>query len=101
MPAFALGGNHLGGVRLVGEEGPELEFTGPSRIYNARQTQQMLAGLQGGGGGDNAEVVRAIGGLQTMLADALGAIYLTNNDSEKLLRRLEALGFKQREVVST
>jgi uncharacterized protein YpuA (DUF1002 family) len=31
-------------LRLVGEEGPELEATGPSRIFSARQTQKMLGG---------------------------------------------------------
>lgn len=29
---FAMGGNHSGGFRIVGEKGPELEYTGPSRI---------------------------------------------------------------------
>ena len=32
IPAFASGGSHLGGLRLVGERGPELEYTGPSYI---------------------------------------------------------------------
>lgn len=41
---FARGGDHMGGLRLVGEEGPELEATGPSRIFSARQTQQLLGG---------------------------------------------------------
>jgi len=31
-------------MRLVGERGPELEVTGPSRIYNAQQTKGMLSG---------------------------------------------------------
>lgn len=44
IPAFASGGNHLGGLRLVGEHGPELEVTGPSRIFNAGQTADMLRG---------------------------------------------------------
>lgn len=44
VAAFAKGGYHSGGWRLVGEEGPELEFTGPSRILNADQTRAMLAG---------------------------------------------------------
>lgn len=39
---FARGGDHMGGLRLVGEEGPELEATGPSRIFSARQTADML-----------------------------------------------------------
>lgn len=42
IPAFAMGGDHAGGLRIVGENGPELEATGPSRIYNARQTREIL-----------------------------------------------------------
>jgi hypothetical protein len=42
-PAFAAGGFHAGGMRLVGENGPELEVTGPSRIYNASQTRGMFS----------------------------------------------------------
>lgn len=44
VPAFATGGMHTGGLRLVGERGPELEVTGPARIYSANQTRAMLAG---------------------------------------------------------
>lgn len=44
IPGFAAGGDFGGGIRLVGENGPELEVTGPSRIYNARQTSAMLSG---------------------------------------------------------
>lgn len=45
FPAFAAGGDHGGGWRIVGENGPELEATGPSRIFNASQTQAMMARL--------------------------------------------------------
>ena len=41
-PQFASGGDFTGGVRLVGEYGPELEITGPSRIYSADQTRNLL-----------------------------------------------------------
>lgn len=41
---YASGGLHEGGLRIVGEEGPELEATGPSRIFNARDTRAMLNG---------------------------------------------------------
>lgn len=60
IPGFAAGGFHSGGLRLVGEDGPELEVTGPSRIYNASQTAAML----GGGGGQAATVaeLRALRG---------------------------------------
>ena len=44
---FATGGYHSGGMRLVGENGPELEATGPSRIYSAQQTRNMLSGGSG------------------------------------------------------
>ena len=46
-PTFASGGMHSGGMRLVGEQGPELEVTGPSRIYSAQQTKNMLSGGSG------------------------------------------------------
>jgi phage-related minor tail protein len=44
---YAAGGDFAGGLRLVGERGPELEVTGPSRIFSAAQTRDIL---QGGGG---------------------------------------------------
>jgi hypothetical protein len=46
--SFAKGGDHRGGFRIVGENGPELEATGPSRIFSAEET----ADIMGGGGGD-------------------------------------------------
>lgn len=48
IPAFARGGQHSGGFRIVGESGPELEVTGPARYFSAAQTQQMLGGGAGG-----------------------------------------------------
>ncbi|MFC0708436.1 hypothetical protein [Azorhizophilus paspali] len=44
IPGFASGGQFEGGVRLVGEDGPELEVTGPSRIYSAVDTVDLLRG---------------------------------------------------------
>src|SRR5690606_21234070 len=40
---YASGGMHPGGWRVVGEMGPELEFTGPSRIMSTARTRGMLA----------------------------------------------------------
>ena len=39
---FAMGGNFGGGVRMVGERGPELEATGPSRIFSTKQTAELF-----------------------------------------------------------
>jgi uncharacterized protein YoxC len=66
VPGLAAGGNFGGGLRLVGERGPELEVTGPSRIYSADQTAAMLSGGQ-----DTANEVRQ---LRAELKSALFAI---------------------------
>lgn len=39
---FASGGYHSGGFRIVGERGPELEYTGPSRIFNNSSTRAIV-----------------------------------------------------------
>lgn len=44
IPGFAAGGMHTGGLRVVGERGPEIEATGPARYFSAPQTQRMLSG---------------------------------------------------------
>jgi hypothetical protein len=54
IPGFAAGGWHSGGLRIVGERGPELEWTGPSRIFPAEQLQRVMAG------GDQRAVVAAL-----------------------------------------
>lgn len=66
VPGFAAGGLHTGGLRLVGEHGPELEVTGPSRIYNASNTTAML------GGGETASEVR---GLRKEVGDLRAYLY--------------------------
>lgn len=47
IPGFSGGGHHRGGARIVGEHGPELEITGPSRIYSNADTRRMLGGMGG------------------------------------------------------
>lgn len=61
IPGFASGGNFAGGIRLVGERGPEIELTGPSRIISNRDAAQALRG-----GSDDGwqKVVQAIEVLQ-------------------------------------
>jgi hypothetical protein len=41
-PTYASGGLFSGGLRIVGEQGPELEFTGPSRIYSNSDSKKLL-----------------------------------------------------------
>lgn len=61
LRTYATGGMHPGGLRLVGEEGPELEVTGPSRIYSAADTAQML-------GGNNADLIAELRALRAEVA---------------------------------
>lgn len=42
VPGFASGGTHTGGLRIVGERGPEIEATGPAVYWNSAQTASML-----------------------------------------------------------
>jgi len=55
---FADGGNHGGGLRVVGERGPELEFTGPSTILSNKDSKAWLASLIGGSNFLTAEFQR-------------------------------------------
>ncbi|RAK68826.1 phage tail length tape measure family protein [Phenylobacterium kunshanense] len=61
---YADGGMHPGGLRLVGERGPELEVTGPARYFSAEDTQAML-----GGGGDTADVVAELRQVRAEIAE--------------------------------
>ncbi|PWE57666.1 hypothetical protein DEM27_00180 [Metarhizobium album] len=45
--AFASGGFHVGGLRIVGERGPEIEATGPSRIWSAGETRALFQDKNG------------------------------------------------------
>lgn len=58
MGAYANGGFHGGGLRLVGERGPEIEATGPSRIWSASQTRAMLQPANSNG--DVAAEIKAL-----------------------------------------
>jgi len=87
-PGFAAGGDHLGGLRLVGENGPELEATGPSRIFNAGQTKSML-------GTANAELIAEIRGLRAEVRELKAAAASTaDNTGEvaKTVRRVAGRG---------
>lgn len=58
LQAFADGGWHGGGWALVGEQGPELAYMPPARIYTAQDTARMRAS-QGGGEAGQGDVLLA------------------------------------------
>lgn len=55
VPGFASGGTFGGGARIVGERAPELEVTGPSRIYTF---DQLLAAATSSGDGAELRALR-------------------------------------------
>lgn len=94
IPGFASGGLHSGGLRLVGERGPELEVTGPSRIYSARQTAALL-----GGGSETASEVRALRTEVAGLRSALVAIAKYTESTAYGVRQMNEIGLPKQEVV--
>jgi hypothetical protein len=80
---FAKGGFHMGGVRLVGEQGPELEFTGASRIYSAQKTKAMLAG---GGDGMIAELQALRQDMAMLRAEARATAINTGRQADLMKR---------------
>lgn len=77
---FAEGGDHQGGLRIVGENGPELEATGPSRIWDASTTASMLRS----GGASNAEVLDEL----RMLRRAFEQAVINTQQTNKTLDRI-------------
>lgn len=94
IPAFASGGYHLGGLRLVGENGPELEATGPSRIWNAQQT---MAFLGGSGGASTARLEALIERLIEESRVQASATIRLQQDAYRLMMFWETQGFPIRE----
>nr|WP_315237722.1 tape measure protein [uncultured Albidiferax sp.] len=89
IPAFASGGDHSGGVRLVGENGPELELTGASRIYSASQTRDILRPADGG---DSAALVAEVRALrEDNRAQALALVQVQSRLG-KVIDRWDVIG---------
>ena len=90
IPAYADGGLHSGGVRMVGERGPEMEITGPARYFSAERTRQLLGG--------GADVVAAIQALQGQGYDIGRALIVLLQSVEQMARKQDAIGVLQREA---
>lgn len=75
LPKFASGGFHRGGLRIVGERGPEIEATGPSRITSNNDLEKLLS---------NDEVVK------TLLL-LIGEIQTNNTYNQRVASKLDAV----------
>ena len=83
IPQFASGGYHSGGLRIVGENGPELEATGPSRIIPNNKISV--------GGGDS-ELRREVAEMRTDLKTALVQIAKNTRKSSDTLNKFDYQG---------
>lgn len=84
---FADGGYHSGGLRIVGENGPELEATGASRIYNAEQTAAMLSG--------GAGVAEEVAALRSEMKAAMYQIAKNTGKTSDQLQRWDGDGMPE------
>ena len=91
IPKFADGGWFGGGYRIVGEQGPELEFTGASRIYNSDQTKSLLS---------TDELISEIRRLRNETGEANFAIAANTAKFTKLLARWDADGLPEERVLT-
>ena len=83
----ASGGEFSGGLRVVGEGGPELEATGASRIYNAAQTAEILSG--------GANVSNQIASLREEMKASLYAIAKNTGKTTDQLQRWDGEGMPE------
>lgn len=87
FPQFASGGDFGGGLRIVGEDGPELEATGSSRIYNASQTAEILSG--------GSNVADQIANLRNEMKASLYAIAKNTGKTTDQLQRWDGDGMPE------
>jgi len=87
LPQFAEGGDFGGGLRIVGENGPELEATGSSRIYNAAQTAEILSG--------GSNVADQIANLRSEMKTSLYAIAKNTGKTTDQLQRWDGDGMPE------
>jgi hypothetical protein len=80
LPAYADGGSFAGGYRIVGENGPEIEYTAPSRIYSNKDSKSLL---------NNDELVAEIRALREELGAGNYQIAANTQKSAKYLQYLE------------
>lgn len=88
---YAKGGYHSGGLRLVGERGPELEVTGPARYYSHAQTADLLRGR----GGDDARLAEELKQLREENRAQARALVALQTRIARLLERWDGDGMPE------
>jgi len=89
--AFAEGGTFGGGYRLVGETGPEIEYTGPSQIISNAKSKALI---------DNSEVVRELKSLREDIKAYGYAIAKNTGKSAKVSDRWDIDGLPAERTIT-
>ncbi len=87
VEGFASGGSHGGGLRLVGEQGPEIEATGASRITSHSDLMDAL--------GSSKEMLSEMRQLRNEIRDGQRAIAKHTAETAKLQRRWDVTGLPE------
>ena len=91
VPGYASGGTFEGGYRLVGENGPEIEYTGPSQITSNASSKALL---------DNSEVVKELKSLREDIKAYGYAIAKNTGKSAKVSDRWDIDGLPAERTIT-
>ena len=86
VPAFADGGVHYGGLRIVGENGPEMEYTPPANITSNNDLKEML---------DNTDVVRILREVKESIDRGNFAVAKNTGETAKVLKKFDYDGMPE------
>lgn len=86
VPAFASGGVHYGGLRIVGENGPEMEYTPPANITSNNDLKEML---------DNTDVVRILKEVKESIDRGNFAVAKNTGEAAKVLKKFDYDGMPE------
>jgi hypothetical protein len=87
VPGFADGGMHGGGMRLVGERGPEMEVTGSSKIMSNSELMSSLGG--------NQKLASEMQAMHSDMMLGLNAIAKNTNKNSRQLERWDLNGLPE------
>ncbi len=87
---FADGGDFSGGWRVVGERGPELEFTGPSSIVSTEKSKALV---------DNVVLIEEVRALRKVVESGNYQIAKNTGKTAKVLDRFDSDGLPETRAV--